>query len=61
MGNGVWWWRHDMMVETNSLICAKEGFWMCNLSVVILLRAVLSRTTTQSAAWVSLFSVSREL
>ena len=51
----------DMMVETSSLIWEKLGLVMWSLSTAILLRAVLSRTTTQSADWVSRFRVSSEL
>lgn len=51
----------DMMVDTSPLICENVGCWICNLSVAIRLRAVLSSTTTQSADFVSLFKVSIEL
>lgn len=46
-----------MMVDTSSLICVKVGFWMCKRSDAILLSAVLSRTTTQSAHCVNRFNV----
>lgn len=51
----------DIIVDTSLFICVKLGFCMCSLSDAILLSAVLSRTTTQSAHCVSLFNVSREL
>lgn len=51
----------DMIVETSLLICVKVGLLMCNLSEAIRFKAVLSRTTTQSAHWVSLFNVNNEL
>lgn len=50
-----------MIVETKVLICANEGFCIWRRSLAILLRAVLSKTITQSALSVNLFSVNREL
>ena len=43
----------DMMVETSSLIWVKDGLEMCSRSTAIRFSAVLSRTTTQSAACVA--------
>jgi len=51
----------DMIVETSLLICVKVGLLMCNLSEAIRFKAVLSRTTTQSAHCVNLFNVNSEL
>ena len=51
----------DMMVDTSSLICEKDGVSSLKRSAAILLSAVLSRTTTQSAHFVSRFSVRSEL
>jgi len=51
----------DIIVETSLLICVKLGFWICNLSEAILFKAVLSKTTTQSAHSVNLFNVNNEL
>ena len=49
------------MVDTSSLICEKDGVSSLKRSAAILLSAVLSRTTTQSAHFVSRFSVRSEL
>lgn len=51
----------DIIVETSLFIWVKLGFCMCNLSDAILFKAVLSKTTTQSAHWVNLFNVNKEL
>jgi hypothetical protein len=51
----------DIIVDTSLLICVKDGFWMCNRSAAIRLRAVLSSTTTQSASRVRRFKVNIEL
>lgn len=51
----------DIIVETSLLICVKLGFWIWSRSDAILLSAVLSKTTTQSAHCVSLFKVNKEL
>ena len=49
-----------IIVDTNSLICENDGVSMRKRSTTILSKAVLSKTTTQSALWVSLFKVNSE-
>ena len=49
-----------IIVDTNSLICENDGVSMRKRSTAILFKAVLSKTTTQSALWVSLFKVNSE-
>lgn len=51
----------DIIVETSWFVCAKEGFWTCSLSAAILVRAPLSRTTTESAFSVNLLMASKLL
>ena len=48
-------------VETKELTWLKFGVAIFNLSEAILFKAVLSNTTTESALFISLFSVSIEL
>ena len=50
-----------IIVDTNSFICENDGVSMRKRSTAILFKAVLSKTTTQSALWVSLFKVNSEL
>lgn len=52
--------RTDIIVETSLEISAKLGFWICNLSEAILFRAVLSKTSTQSAHGASLLKAKNE-
>lgn len=51
----------DMIVDTREFICVNDGVSICRRSVAMRLRAVLSRTTTQSALRVNRFSVNNEL
>jgi len=48
-------------VETIAFICSNVGWRSFNRSTAILLRALLSRTTTESALSVSLFKDSKQL
>lgn len=48
-------------VETKELTWLKFGVAIFNLSEAILFKAVLSNTTTESALFISLFSVRIEL
>jgi len=50
-----------IMVETMELVYAKVGWASLSLSVAILVRALLSMTTTASAFNVNLFIVRRQL
>ena len=47
-------------VDTNWLVWSKDGVWTCNLSAHIWARALLSKTTTESAWSTSRFSVSND-
>ena len=49
-----------IIVDTNSLIFEIDGVSMRKRFTTILSKAVLSKTTTQSALWVSLFKVNSE-
>ena len=49
-----------IIVDTNSLIFENDGVSMRKRFTTILSKAVLSKTTTQSALWVSLFKVNSE-
>lgn len=51
----------DIIVLTRLLICVNVGFCIFSLSAAILFKAVLSKTTTESADSVSLLRVSKEL
>ena len=48
-------------VETREFICVKFGLLILSLSDAILLREVLSRTTTESELFTNLFRVRTEL
>ena len=48
-------------VDTNWLVWSKDGVWTCSLSAHIRARALLSKTTTESAWSTSRLSVSNEL
>ena len=51
----------DMIVLTMELVYEKVGFYNLSLSVAILVKALLSMTTTASALRTSLFKVNKQL